>query len=88
MDTDSSPLTFPCTFPIKAMGRAEDDFDALVVEIVRKHAQNIHENAVKTKVSHGGRYISVTVTIQAGSRAQLDNIYLELSANKRVLMAL
>lgn len=88
MENDESPLTFPCEFPIKAMGRAGDDFDALVVGIVRRHAQNIYENAVKTRLSNGGKYISVTVTIQAESRQQLDNIYMDLTANERVLMAL
>ena len=88
MDIEDSPLTFPCEFPIKAMGKDENDFDVLVVEIVSKHAPDIYENAVKTRTSHGGKYISVTVTIQAESRAQLDNIYLELTANERVLMAL
>jgi len=85
---DASPLSFPCPFPIKAMGRDEDDFDALVVGIVRKHVRNISENAVKTRASHAGKYMSVTVTIQAMSRAQLDKIYLDLTAHERVLMAL
>jgi uncharacterized protein len=88
MDTDESLLSFPCDFPIKVMGKAEDDFDALIVEIVRKHSPDLHEGAVKSRLSNEGRFVSVTVTIQAESREQLDNIYMELSAEKRVLMAL
>lgn len=88
METDESPLTFPCEFPIKAMGKAEDDFDVLVVSLVRKHAEEIYESAVKTRLSKGGKYMSVTVTIQARSRQQLDNIYMELTAEKRILTAL
>lgn len=88
MDTEESLLSFPCDFPIKAMGKAEDDFDALIVGIIRKHSPDLHEGAVMSRLSNGGRFVSVTVTIQAESRAQLDNIYMELTAEKRVLMAL
>jgi len=84
---EDSLMEFPCSFPIKAMGIAADDFDSLIMEIVRKHYPDITEGAVKTKPSREGKYISVTVTIEAQSREQLDNIYLELTAHKRVLMA-
>jgi uncharacterized protein len=88
METEESLLSFPCDFPIKAMGKATDDFDVLIVGLIRKHSPDIQEGAVKSRLSKEGRFISVTVTIQAQSREQLDNIYLELTAEKRVLMAL
>jgi len=88
LDTDGSLLKFPCEFPIKAMGKAEDDFDALVVALIRKHSPDLTEGAVTSRYSNGGRYVSVTVTILAESREQLDSIYMDLSAEKRILMAL
>jgi len=84
---EESLMEFPCSFPIKAMGIAADDFDVLIVEIVRKHHPDLTEGAVKTRPSREGKYISVTVTINAQSREQLDNIYLDLTAHERVLMA-
>lgn len=84
---EGSLMEFPCSFPIKAMGIAIDDFDMLVVEIIRKHYPDVTEGAVKTRPSREGKYVSVTVTINAQSREQLDNIYLELTAHERVLMA-
>jgi len=86
-NTEETLMEFPCSFPIKAMGKAADDVDMLIVEIVRKHYPDLSEGAVKTKPSREGKYISVTVTINAQSREQLDNIYLELTAHERVLMA-
>jgi len=86
-ETDSL-LEFPCRFPIKAMGKNMNDFDALVVEIVRRHVGDLHESAVTSRPSSGGAYMAVTVVIEASSRSQLDNIYQELSANPAVLMAL
>ena len=88
MTEDESLFDFPCDFPIKAMGKAADDFDSLVVSLVRKHSPDLREGAVRTRMSQGGKYMSVTVTIQARSRAQLDAIYMELTAHDRVLMAL
>ena len=71
-EPDQSPLQFPCTFPIKAMGLATANFDAEVVAIVRRHAPDL----------------AVTVTIHARSQAQLDAIYHDLVACEQVLMAL
>lgn len=88
MTGDDSLLEFPCDFPIKAMGKSEDNFDALVVGIVRKHCPDLLEGAVKSRLSRKGNYVSVTVTIQAESRSQLDRIYMDLSAHEKVLMAL
>ncbi len=88
MSEAESVLAFPCQFPIKAMGRAVDDFDALVVGLVREHHPHITEGAVKSRLSRGGRFMSVTVTIKAQSQRQLDAIYMALSEHERVLMAL
>jgi len=81
-------FNFPCDFPIKIMGRANCELETLVVEVVNRHVANLSENAVKTRPSGKGNFISVTVTITATSREQIDNIYLELTAREEVLMAL
>ncbi len=81
-------LEFPCRFPIKAMGLAAADFDTLVVGIVRRHAPDLKESAVQSRSSRGGKYLSVTVTIEATSKDQLDAIYQALSDHERVLMSL
>lgn len=88
MASDETLLTFPCSFPIKVMGRAQGDFDALVLGLVRRHVGDLPEGAVRLRSSAGGAYLSVTVTIEARSREQLDALYRELSAHERVLMVL
>jgi len=70
------------------MGLATDNFDAFVVNIVKRHAPNLDDTAIRTRSSNNNKYVSVTVTIEAKSRDQLDAIYLELTASKRVLFAL
>ena len=81
-------LEFPCDFPIKVMGKNHVDFEITVMAILNKHVPNLAEGAFQSRPSSGGKYISITVTIQAESKDQLDNIYRELSGHELVLMAL
>jgi hypothetical protein len=87
LETDTL-FNFPCEFPIKVIGVSGKDFNPLVVEIVRRHCHDLRENAVTTRTSSGGKYVSITVTLTAHSRTQLDNLYLELSSHERVMMVL
>ncbi|HEC16516.1 MAG TPA: DUF493 domain-containing protein [Sedimenticola sp.] len=86
--SDETLLEFPCEFSIKAMGLAVPDFDLLVVEIVRRHAPDIREGSVTTRPSKNGKYLAVTVTIEATSKDQLDAIYQDLTDHEKVLMSL
>jgi len=87
-DEEESPLKFPCEFPIKAMGKSDCGLDVIVAGIVRKHAPDLGEAAIKTRASAEGNYISVTVTVTATSRKQLDAIYQDLVDCEAVIMAL
>lgn len=88
-DNNDELFNFPCDFPIKVMGLADQDFDLLVVEIVRRHCRDeLREGAVSLRKSSGGKYIAVTVTIIAHNREQLDALYQELSNHQRVTMVL
>lgn len=78
-------LTFPCPFAIKIVGENLPDFEPLVLELLSKHVPNIAAAKVSQRTSSADKYLSVTVDFTADSRAQLDAIYLELSANKRIL---
>ncbi len=83
-----SPLVFPCEFPIKVMGRREDGFAQAVSGVVSRHAPDFDPATLEMRASRNGRYLSVTVTIVARSREQLDAIYGELTRHPMVIMAL
>lgn len=83
-----SPLTFPCTFPIKVMGRTQDGFAQAVADVVRKHAADFDPAALEMRSSKEGNWLSVTATVNATSRAQLDDLYRELVAHPMVKMVL
>ena len=88
VDQEESLLEFPCEIVVKAMGLADDRFEQLVYELVHAHVPNLGENAVRTRPSKGGKYLSVSVKVMAESRQQMDAIYQDLTAHEKVLMAL
>ncbi len=77
-------MAFPCDFAIKAMGPTSDDFDSIVVGIIRQYVDDIKEGAVTTKQSSGGKFTSVTVDFHAESKQQLDTIYKALIDHEQV----
>ena len=81
-------LTFPCVFPLKVMGRREDGFAQVVSEVVMRHAPDFNAGTIEMRTSKNGRYLSLTVTLNARSREQLDAIYSELSKHPMVMMVL
>ncbi len=83
-----SPFQFPCEFQIKVFGNTSDQFELEVLTIIRKHVQDLREDALRVRPSKDGKYLAITIKINAQSKAQLDDIYRELSANPHVLIAL
>lgn len=81
-------LEFPCEFSVKAMGRNEASFQTLVENIVLNHAEIYAGKPVTTNISSTGKYLSVTVTVEAQSKPQLDRIYQDLTDCEQVLVAL
>jgi hypothetical protein len=83
-----SLLTFPTAFPIKVMGRTQDGFAQTIVDVVRRHAPDYDPASLEMRASSAGRYLSLTCTVNATSREQLDALYRELSSHPMVTMVL
>ena len=83
-----SVLAFPTAFPIKVMGRRESGFTTAVIEIVVRHAPDFKPGSIETRPSRKGTYISLTATVNATSREQLDALYQELCDHPSVVMVL
>ncbi len=84
----ASPLTFPTDFPIKIMGRRVDHFAAEIVAVVRTHAPDFDPATLELRASSGGNYLSVTATVRATSREQLDALYRALTGHPLVKVVL
>jgi putative lipoic acid-binding regulatory protein len=85
---EPSLLEFPCDFPIKIMGKREDGFAQAVLETVLRHAPDFDAAAIEMRPSAKGNYLSLTCTIRAVSREQLDALYRELSVHPLVKVVL
>jgi hypothetical protein len=83
-----SALAFPCDFPIKVMGRKERGFAQAITDIVLKHVRDFDPASVEMRPSRQGTYLSVTCTVRATSREQLDALYRELCDHTAVVMVL
>ncbi len=81
-------LEFPCAFPIKIMGRTQDGFAQAIVGIVHRHAPDFDAATLEMRASSAGNYLSVTATVNATSREQLDALYRDLVAQPMVAMVL
>jgi len=85
---DDSPLEFPCDYALKVMGRAGPEFRARMLAVLEAHVGPIAPAQVLERPSRAGKYVALTCTLRAGSRAQLDRIYRDLHATGLVLYAL
>jgi putative lipoic acid-binding regulatory protein len=86
--TPESAIPFPCDFPIKVVGKKDDQFEQTVLAIFKKHFPNLAEGSLKQRPSQQGNYLSLTVTVYAENKKQLDDLYQELSKCPEVVMAL
>jgi putative lipoic acid-binding regulatory protein len=85
---NGSPFEFPCDIPVKVFGRNDDAFRAAVIAIVRRHFPDFDEAAVTLRPSRQDRYLSMTITVWAEDRTEVDALYTELSRHEAILMVL
>lgn len=83
-----SLIEYPCDFPIKIMGKAQQDFTGIVLSIVKYHAPDFDITTMTTRASKNGTYLSITCTIRAVSRLQLDALYKSLSDHPMITVVL
>ena len=81
-------LAFPCDFPIKVMGKTQAGFAQAVVALVQRHAPDFDAASLEMRPSREGHYLSLTCTVRATSREQLDDLYRELCDHPMVTMVL
>lgn len=87
-DRRDSLIEYPSRFPIKVMGMHSDDFVSQMTAIARAHDPGFDASTVELRPSSGGKYLGVTLTITATSRAQLDAIYRALTSHPLVRVVL
>ena len=85
---EESIIKFPCDFTIKIMGKTQSDFEKVALAIIKKHFPQMDASRIQKKLSKDNNYLSLSITVFATSKMQLDALYLELSSTKEILMVL
>lgn len=87
-DEKKPEIEFPCKYPIKVLGEAHPDLNQYVIDVMNRHAPTITESDLSAKNSSKGNWQSITVTIIATGKPQLDAIFADLKTSSRVKMVL
>lgn len=83
-----SLITYPSLFPIKVMGLKVDGLVQAITHIAARFDPQFDASTIELRESKGGKYLGVTITVTATSRAQLDEIYRTLSTHPMVKVVL
>ena len=83
-----SLIEYPSQFPIKVMGAKVDGFVHAITQIAHRFDPDFDATTVELRDSKAGNYLGVTITINATSREQLDEIYRTLSSHPMVKVVL
>ncbi len=83
-----SLIEYPCRFPIKVMGAKVDGFVAAMVAIVHQFDHEFDTAGIELRDSKAGNYLGITLTVNATSREQLDELYRTLSTHPMVRVVL
>ena len=84
----SSLSTIPCQFPIKVMGGNVVGRVAASSPIAHRFDPGFGASTIELRPSKAGNYLGITLTINATSREQLDEVYRTLSSHPMVKVVL
>ena len=88
-EPEAPKIEFPCeNYPIKVVGESIQNYEQVVVEIVRIHAEDCDFERIRIQESFNGRFRSVTLYITATGEEQLVRIHQDLMAHPHVRMVI
>ena len=83
-----SLIEYPCRFPVKVMGAKVDGLVHAVTLIARQFDPSFDATSIELRESKAGNYLGITITVNATSRDQLDELYRTLSTHPMVKVVL
>lgn len=88
MKQEPPKIEFPCDYPIKVLGEANSEFIEHVLAVMDRHAPGFDRNRVSVRDSSKGRWQSVSLSITATGKPQLEQIFESLKESPKVKMVL
>ena len=86
--TCGARLEYPLDYGFTIIGLAGDDFPEHARRLVARHVLNVPPEAVSVRASAGGKYHSVSVSVQLDSEEQRRAVYQALHDDARVVFVL
>ncbi|MDH3763863.1 MAG: DUF493 domain-containing protein [Gammaproteobacteria bacterium] len=87
-ETGLGLIEYPSRFPLKVFGSHSDEFESVVLELVRARCPQAEHIDVRRRSSKGGKYLALTLTFTVYSQKQLEEIYQDLYDCEHVVMTL
>ncbi|MGB3835632.1 DUF493 family protein [Castellaniella sp.] len=85
---EDSLIRYPCDFPIKVMGRAQDTFLPAMSALVQGFIPDFDPATIEVRPSRSGNYLGLTLLVRVQSRQQLDDLYRALHGHDLVSVVL
>ena len=73
---------------IRCIGKNTDSLRDQVLAIVRRHVSAVPEKAVSQRLSNGGKYLSVTITVMVENQSQYESLFRDLRKNPDIVSVL
>lgn len=86
--SDPPRLSFPCSYPIKVMVRADPGVRSHIDAIIERHAGPLDLSAVRERPSAQQHFIGITYVIQATSGEQIAQLFEALKLCPEVMLVL
>jgi len=81
-------IDYPSRYPLKVFGKQSDDFETVVLELLRGRCPQAEHIEISRRSSKGGKYLALTLTFTVYSQKQLEEIYQDLYDCELVVMSL
>ena len=88
VQAQESLIEYPSLFPIKVMGQNVEGFLEAMIHIAQSFDPSFDSRTIELRPSSGAHYLGITITINATSREQLDELYRTLSTHPMVKVVL
>ncbi len=87
-EPEAPKIEFPCDYPIKVLGRSSEVYQTVILEVFERHAPGFDRQTIEVRDSRKGTFTSLTITITATGKEQLDALHRDLMATGHVQMVI
>lgn len=87
-ETGESLVEFPTHFAFKVTGENSDNFEELIISLMKEVDPKLDHDRIKRNMSKSGKYISLTIEVFVTEQGHIDKVYELLKDEKRVLFAI